>query len=343
MTMSNRFWAIMMLAPVAALCQPQLGEDISLSLMRPSDASTRRLPDGAAKLGTATATVKAGDTIAKLLRANGIYPNGDSIGIVYRLNPAVKTFTSLPPGSMLTLPKVTGDARLRQALARGELVVVSANDQLKREVRTAATDLAETAAVVSRLDPDRFEASGRDATVRSLNAIVDSLDIIRKIIINGNFPLDRSLLRQMSEQANLVRTTLRAFPASAEKLSAADQETIKLVEEDLELKAGIFEETRGGDAVQKPPLGVRVVVQTIKDDGSPARNLRICYIPAALFGKEPGIFGKVSSPADEMIPAGNYRMWAGAACDAPGGPPPPTFRIRNEADKPETQIVLRVP
>src|SRR6185369_13159747 len=104
------------------------------------------------------------------------------------------------------------------------------------------------------------EAPGRDATVRSLNAIADRLDIVRKTIINGNFPLDRALLRQISEQANQVRTTLRAFSASAGKLSSADQETIKLVEEDLELKAGIFEETRGGEAVQKPPLGVRVVV-----------------------------------------------------------------------------------
>ena len=340
MMMGKPFWAAVMLIPAAAFCQPPLGEDLTFSLMRQSDGLTRQLPDGAAKLGTAAVTVKAADTIAKLLRANGIFANGDSLAIVYQLNPAIKTLTPLPAGSTLTLPKVSGGATLRQALAKGELVVVSANDQLKRDVRTAATDLADTAVAVSRLAPDRFEASGRDATARSLNAIADRLDIIRKIIMNGNVSLDRPLLQQILEQADLVRTRMRAFPASAEKLSAADQQRIKLVEEDLELKAGIFEETRGGEAAQKAALGVRVVVNTLKN-GNPVKNLRICYVPAALFDKEPSTFGKVSSPADEMIPIGNYRIWADAAC-TPAPADSATFQIRKEADKPEKTIDLLV-
>src|SRR5690242_18458915 len=138
--MGRLVWVILALLPAGALGQAELPDgDVKLSLIRPIDFSTQELRDTAAKIVTSQVTVKPGDTVKKLLQTNGIYANGDAFALIFALNPGVTKLDSA--GGLLTLPKAAGGAVLRQALNSGQLVVISANEKVKTDLRIAVNGL----------------------------------------------------------------------------------------------------------------------------------------------------------------------------------------------------------
>jgi hypothetical protein len=220
---------------------------------------------------------------------------------------------------------------------------------VKTDLRNAVTGLRDLIAAASGLGVNRFEAAGRDEPVRLLEGILGNLGIVRKMILNGMVPLNRETLVQVYRQADLLRSMLSAFTPSGDKLlSATDQETIKSIAEDLQIKVEGFEEIRGGE-LQSDPNAVHVVVQTKKQqDGSAIANLRVYYVVEALYNKVAADnagadqFQTVTSPAAQTLPVANYRIWAGRA----GEPAPVTevlkLKVRKEKGSRDMQVDLLV-
>ena len=300
--------------PMAALAQESqlAGREVTLTLLKQRAPSTTRLPEGEVKLITQKVTVRRTENIRRLLKANGIHLDANSLSLVYDLNPALDDAAAIKPGTILTLPRVTGGRALQKALSQGDLVIFTVDQKMKNELRGNIERLKELAPRVSDLDSTRFgNPEGKETTLRSIEGILGSLDVVRKgLILSHQFLVSKELLGQLAADAELLRTLLEGAVSAGNQLGAAQQEQIQILEQDLQVKMAAFNEARGDELLSRQD--VRVVVKTIKpEDGSQVPNLRIYYAREAFYKRgEEKAFGKLSSPAEEVLPMGNYRMWA---------------------------------
>src|SRR3989442_1431447 len=152
--------------------------DISVSLFRSVDQMSRPIGDGSPILTVTTTVITQNDTIQDLLRRNGVYPNMDALGVVYALNPELRTLSPLKSGLTINLPKVQiqNTEAVRSAFESGFLVSLSVDAKLKGELTAIWKPLRSLTSRVSRLGSARFaNETARGQIVNGLDDITDSL------------------------------------------------------------------------------------------------------------------------------------------------------------------------
>lgn len=223
----------------------------------------------------------------------------------------------------------------------------------RRSVRLQQSPSEKLNASVDRLtrltDPvSRLRLAG-DATpeqtervVASIENIIRMLDFIRRDIGAKKLVLGDEAVGQLAGFAALMVSILTDLNQSDPRLTAAQQKTIEAVEADLNLRMSRIGEIRGSSGPVSYP-GVRVVVRTLKSDGTQEANLRVYYLGEVYFDSELAkdnlkTFDRLSSPSDREIPEGYYRVWAGR-----GNDPTPVSDVKSlQAIKPSNGAEITV-
>jgi hypothetical protein len=319
---SRRGWLLLLLAVAVAGAQSRraaaqtsspAGGDVTLAVVA-EDGVTPVSTDPSAPLVLSVErhVVKAGDTVAQLLKANGIVPDAEAFGLVYDLNPSLKSAKEVATGLELLLPTVRAG---EMPLKAGRLVVLTVDASLKEELLAKLDALDKTIASVSGLGVERFHSEEeRRATLASLKEIGKSFGVVEDVVTGRVRPVSREVLGQLSAEAELLQATLARFAQPNHKPAAEDLSAVRLVEADLKVKRQTLTDVRDANEPPSRWREVLVVVRIVSQDGGPVSNLRVYYVPEALKGREQFVrsFDTLGSPSQRSLPEANYLIWAGA-------------------------------
>lgn len=290
------------------------GLDASIVLIRPIDGSSITLKEEEMGLATEKVVVKDGDSVENLLISNGIYADAESIGVVYDLNPNLDA-KSIRSTSELILPKVTGGKELLHAFDDGYMAFLTPDKEMKKHFFNNSKSLEGLTENISVLGLHLFEnAEYKEKFTKSVAYTIESLDTIGTVIKTRGRHFSSEVLRQINSETKLLSTILDRAILEDRKLSETDWERIKLIEEDMQIKMRAFDEKMGPGELPPRWREAIVVVRTLNVyTGNEVHNLRVYYVPVALYGiGEEDTFDQVTSPTEErMLPEANYRIWAG--------------------------------
>ena len=322
--------------PLAAADEKPLPADLGLDPVLISEGYV------AAPLLVAVAVTAGGEPIEELLREQHIQPDGDALAVVYRLNPDLASLDKLPPGRTLTLPAMEGGA---DGMAPGAFVRVRLAPVVKRELLAIDSSLGPIVERVNLLPVARFEgADEKEDVVGGLDEIRGFLALLNTGITGGKLPLPPEVLHQTLAETRLVKAVLEAFVKSGKPLPAADRERIVQISEEMNLRAGSFDEMRrGGD---RPPRwrDARVVVRLKgKEDGAPVSGLRVYYVPRVLSDRPEEVrrFDGLGPEVAARLPEASYLVWAGVE----GNPKPlsPQARVDVRRQEKGKEVVVELP
>ena len=311
-----------LLAPAGATNAPQ-GElanlNISLTLVRSSDGSSKPIKGDAIALIAQRVPRREGDSIEGLLTSHGVLPDGESLGAVYAINPQLDA-KAVMSAVELVLPKATGGTELSRALEEGYLVALTLDTELKRQLLMKVKVLTPLAQRMATLEPHRFEiAKDRDTTVEAVRYVAESLRAMAVVIRERNRPLSSEMLRQVICEADVLGSLLNNID-TRKKLSRADAETVVQIMDDFKVRMNGLNEERGpGDLPPKWPEGLVSVRIQGSGNREEVHGLRVYYVPQALWKyrhKYESCFDKLSSPTEQSLPEATYSFWAGKPGDS---------------------------
>ena len=271
---------------------------------------TKTVPDSV--LTTTRIIVGANDTIADLLRRNGIFPNSDAMGIVYSLNPDLTQLSPLPEKVSIVLPNLKQTEEVNKALKEGFLASLTMDQKLKDDLTATWKSLQPLVMQVSALGAERFSQPEDSAKVVSaLENTTESLHDMTIVLRENNRPLSHEILSQTYNDAKVLLAIAQQLAQPNQKLSREDQERILLIASDMDLKVRNLNEARGPN--DSPPRwrDIRVIVDVFQDQ-KPVPSLRVYYVPEALAGISDFIqqFSTLTSPAEQVLPEADYLIWA---------------------------------
>lgn len=315
------------------------GLDLEAALVTPSGESIPAPP-----LVTATVMVQ-GEPIEELLRDRRIRPGGDALALVYLLNPGLTGVDRLPSGKPLILPAVSAAEAAR--MAPGALVAVSLAPQVKREILASDFSLGPIVERVNLLPAARFAGPDeKEEVIGALDEIRGFLELLNTGITGGKLPLHPEVLRQSLVEARVVKGILETFVKGGKVLGDAERETIVQISEDMNLKAGSFDEMRQGGDRPRRWRDARVVVRLKgKEDGAPVSGLRVYYVPRALAGRREEV-RQVAAPDSTVVlqlPEASYLVWAGTAGNPKPLSPQARIDVRRQEGSREIAVDLPVP
>lgn len=288
-------------------------------------------------LETVTVTVRAGETIDRLLRQMGIHPDGEALGAVYALNPDLESLSPLAAGTRIVLP--AAKARGTSGGDGAGLLRLSVAAPAKKALLTASQTLGPVAERVSSLPAARFAGpENKEELVGALDEVRGYLDELNRRVDEGSRPFSPEMLRQSLAAARLVQSLLERFLKAGKALADADREAIVAISEDMNLKARNFDAPlpRGEPHRRWRDARVRVRFQ--------GEGLRVYYVPRLLAGSRDAV-GRLpvsgGSEAAGRLPEGDYLVWAGRE----GNPAPLTrqvpVQVRKREDEGEIAVDLR--
>jgi hypothetical protein len=250
-------------------------------------------------------TLKSQASIDALLKSRRLAANNDTYSLIYELNSDLVSLDRLRPGRVIVMPKIVSGCRgiefsleLDPAL---RAVVVSLRDQVEIALKYAS-DL-DASAVGSE--------QAQSELLQSLNQIRDTVGDFGIVVRDSDLPLSHSILRQLVAETSYISSV---FSAAPNQISDDQRLRILQIRDDMILKRSNLNERR--DLAGRPMrwLDTLVKVNTFRAQGTrePVSNLRVCWVPEALFGIQEAEhpFPRVSSPTEEVLPEADYLFWA---------------------------------
>lgn len=260
---------------------------------------------------TAQLVSVGGKTIHDLLRENHISPDVEAFGIVYVLNPEIKTLKTLNV-AQLRIPVVQGGSALAAIFGSGFTVTVTIDKELKERFSTDVNELTKATQTVSGFGADKFqEPATKEVTLNSLRHISGALGRINdRLIQRFGRPIPTEALRQLNADAEVLNRMLNSKAAPGALISNEERNRIVLIEKDVDVKTKAYFETASLGVPERWPE-VTVTVKTL-EGRIEVPSLRVYYVPQALKGQDSEIlsFGVLSSPTDQSIPEADYCFWA---------------------------------
>ena len=316
------------------------GLDVEASVVAPPSGEAAPAPPVVSAAVTAR-----GEPIEELLRDGRIRPGGDALALVYLLNPDLAGVDPLPAGTALILPAVPAAEAAR--MPPGVLVTLSLAPKVKRELLAIDFSLGPIVERVNLLPVARFEgADQKEDVIGGLDEIRGFLALVNTGITGGKLSLPPEVLRQTLAETRLVKAILDAFVKSGKPLAAADRERIVRISEEMNLRAGSFDEMRrGGD---RPPRwrDARVVVRLKgKEDGAPVSGLRVYWVPRVLADRPEEVrwFDGLGSEVAARLPEASYVIWAAEVGNAKPLSPQARVNVRRQDGGREMVVELPVP
>ena len=134
------FWSIAVSAQ-----GPLAGRNVSVAIANPEDLSPAEWQGANPSLTSAPIVLNGDETIYTALQANGIYPDSEAFALVYDLNPGLRDLKDVQAGTGLELPRVAAESDLAKLRAKGNLVRISVDPELRNTLSESAKTLKELA------------------------------------------------------------------------------------------------------------------------------------------------------------------------------------------------------
>jgi K+/H+ antiporter YhaU regulatory subunit KhtT len=308
--------------------------NISMALINQRDGSSKILPPGSIELASQKVTFKEGDKLEKLLASQGIFADGESVGIVYLLNPGLDA-KSMKAGAEIILPFVKDKKQFSGEFDKGSLVALTLDKDQKQEFLKVLRELEASTTSLMGLSAKQFESpEEKSKFIKTTKSIVDKMGGFKIVIKERTRPLNSEMLQQMNSEAKQMNSILDNIIKHNQNVSKNDLETAELISRDMDIRMQSLAEQKGVGGLPPRWPDVLVTVKTINvQQGKEIPNLRVYYVPQALWNYRNGIeksFDRLTSPADKALPEADYYIWAAK----PGDSTPITERKALEVRKP---------
>lgn len=298
-------------SPSALVLPAELHVDIALALVRGAERRSLVIGQSDVALRSDRLLPAPGTSIESLLSDVGFLVDAESMGLVFCLNPHMRSGVDLHPKQVLVLPHIIGGAGLRQALDQGFRIEVTLDSALK--VRLFALRQSYKSVwpelLQPKVDHSRECAGASDELRRSLESIDEHISVFAQVVAERARPLGPALLRQVVAEMEILLAALSRTPGGA------IDTLVTLVEQDLRAKAAGLATPRGpNEPMPRWPeawLRVRTLRQTA-EGRIEVGGLRVRYAPIAIADKEEfqEELDTLSSPAEGSVPEGDYLLWA---------------------------------
>lgn len=321
------------------------GRTISMELVQAEDLSPAAWPTEEISLTSETVVTKAGDSAFNLLETNSIRPDAEAFTLLYDLNPSLERADPLPSGTRLVVPKVVGGTQLKEALRTGHIVMLTVDRSIKETFGCNTRAITALSVQFSNLDRSRFADPGkRDASVSSVQELALWFEHVRKTFARRTAkPLRQATLRQIHNEADVLKSILESALAPGQKLNAQDQAQISDIHEDIGQVMEKWDQTMAGELPPSEPQ-FNVAVEIKGGDAARVQTLRVYYVERGLFRNPPvnppvrsTNFNGLGRTASALLPIKNYKIWA-ARDGEPSRPVTPVMDLK--VRKPTTGNVI---
>jgi hypothetical protein len=288
---------------------------ISMTLINQKVGSSKILSQKSVALAEQKVTLAPGDNLEKLLISKGIFADGESIGIVYQLNPALDA-KAIKTGVEVTVPFVKDKKQFKEEFDQGGVVALTLDKEKKQEFITVLKELESAATSVAKLQPQQFDSIvEKDMFTQTTKSIVDKMVNFKIVIKERTRPLNSEILQQMNSEARQMNAILNDIITSKRKVGKNDIETAMLISKDMDIKTNSLTEQKGiGELPSRWPE-VLVTVKTIDvQKRKEVNNMRVYYVPQALWNyrdSEAKSADRLTSPTNMVLPEADYYIWAG--------------------------------
>ncbi|NKB81093.1 MAG: hypothetical protein GKS05_04215 [Nitrospirales bacterium] len=250
-------WSLTLLSLGESLhAEDVLGSDLSFRLINPHDHSSVPLDATKIKLTSQTVTLKKGENIQTLLEKRlRIEADGESIGLLYSLNPGLDEKTLLS-NSELVVPKIEGGEQLSKSLEEGKLVRLTTDHQLKKEFWRRVKTLEGFKQNLSKVGIEKFESSeDRERVFLSVNNFRQSVGLVKKVMERRIRPLNKKAILQFNAEIAMLNRILRDAITEQRRITSEQADAIYMLAEETKGRiAGLMEEKGdGGMYLPFPP------------------------------------------------------------------------------------------
>ena len=141
-----------------------------MTLINQREGSSKTLPQGSVELAAQKVTLEEGDSLETLLVSRGIFADGESIGVVDRLNPVLDA-KAIKSGAEIVVPFMKDKKQLAGEFDKGGLVALTLDKEKKQEFINVLKELEAATTSMARLQPQQFDSVRKgdvSSTQRSL-------------------------------------------------------------------------------------------------------------------------------------------------------------------------------
>ncbi len=323
--------------------------NIALTLINQREGFSRILPPGSVELAAQKVSLKEADSLEKLLVSQGIFADGESIGVVYRLNPALDA-KAIKAGAEIMVPFVRDKKQFAGEFDKGGLVALTLDKEEKQEFIKVLKELEAVTASVAKLPPQQFySVAERDTFIKSIKttkSIVDKMESFKVVIKERTRPVSSETLQQITSEAKQLNSILHDVIKNNGKVNKNDIETAVLISKDMDIKMKNLAETKGFGGLPSRWPDVLVTVKTIDvQKNKEIDNLRVYYVPQALWNyraSEAKSFDRLTSPADRVLPEADYYIWAGKLEDSNPLTERKSLEVRKVTGKEKIELDLAI-
>jgi hypothetical protein len=280
-------------------------DHVTLTLPSNQTSEVARIDPSRILLKSDRALLRSGADLSSLLTSRGIISDSNSLSIIYDLNPDIDKLGSIPPATVLVLPKVEGGPEFQAARDGGFLVRLTKDPTWSQTLSAHNLQMPKLHEEVMSIQVTRFDrVQDRNAIAKSIEETQASLGVI----LDDQYPTSQRVLRQSALEAEALNSIIQRTLQSTGKIRSADLEEAKKISEGLKARSEDIAEGGSGSG--------RVEVHTLKQsDGTPVPRLRVFYSPK-LDPATVGIYRDPSSPTTEALPVGGeFTFWAGLGND----------------------------
>ena len=338
--MRQAIWLISILLLGSALGQDvrqaQIsGRQVELKLVKADDLSPVAWPKEQIELKPSSATTSADKNVYIMLQANGIAPDSQAFAVVYDLNPSVSDLNSLTPNTSIQLPKAIGGAQLKSLLQSGDLVELTVDPDIWKQLNQSIEALQTFLPSINQL-------SSKPQARSELKSLLQwYADIERRFKRRTDPPLRQATLVQMLDEAKALQSILEGARQQQRQVTSDEQQQISAIYADLKVEMTHYGQTLA-DVAPKAQAYYVVTVNVKGGDPSRIPDLRVYYTYNGLFRPLPAQppvtsfgFSRLGSGQSENLLPKNYQIWAAKDGDSNHPLTPPyLLRIDNTSASP---------
>jgi len=250
----------------------------------------------------AVVSVAANTSLADVLLAQGVEPNGDAYALLYELNPELDLADRKQPVT-LRVPVV------KRAAGSDELLRLAAYAPTKERVYAATSALEKGSHELHALPEGSLPADLALALDAAFTSLAQQCDSLATAIKSNKHALEREFLDQLALEANDALAVLSRLLRAPGSASSADLQAVQTVLADVQVKATCCNEAMGlFGAPNRSQVTVRVAV---KPDLVENYKLRVVAVPVAFKGQtgREHVF-PTAGPGQDALSPGNYVLWA---------------------------------
>jgi hypothetical protein len=286
------------------------------------------------------AVKEIGESLAVLLRRNGIQFTGSAASVFYGLNPGMSDFEYVPAGSEVNVPYAYGDAETENAVAQGFLVHISVDSPLKGEIVADVEQLLNIKLSVVTLNAGAFRSSQqKDDFTRTFLQATDYLLDIKTLVQEDTQPFSAEALRQYQGDAEVLLFVAKKALQTT-RVSDAEFNASSLVEKDLATKARGINGSKSPGNVGRDPQAT-MLVTLLQKNNSRVGTIRLCYAVEALFAKRKYCSTTLGPHVKWILPVADYLVWAAIDESSPPLTKPRPVALETVGEEVPVELVLQ--